>query len=62
MTTACIEERAAQLNELSINILKEIAVQYIKENMQGPESRASIADLIWKIDSDIAEEFSIEKG
>ncbi len=62
MTEACTNERATQLNEVSIHSLKHLALDYIKNNIQGPESRASLAALLWAFNSDIAEEFDIDKG
>jgi len=61
-TTACIAELTEKLDELSLNVLKDIAIQHIRENMKGPESRASIAALIWRLNEDIAEDFNIDKA
>ncbi|MCJ8293110.1 MAG: hypothetical protein MJK15_01770 [Colwellia sp.] len=61
MTGACTDERSTQLNEVSIHSLKHLALDYIRNNIQGPESRASIAALLWEFNSEIAEEFSIDK-
>ena len=61
-TTACVAELTTKLDKLSLNVLKDIAIQHIKENMQGPESRAAIAALIWRLNEDIAEDFNIDKA